>query len=145
VVVQGWLVGRLARRLPEAALVFIGTLALVVGFVWIPYAGALVRLLGALGLVIAGQGLASPSLSSLISKTSAAHAHGEALGIAQSLSAGARFVGPSAGGILLDRANVRAVFMAAAGCAALALGVTTLATRARAETAPDVIRMRRSG
>jgi len=145
VVVQGWLVGRLARRLPEAALVFIGTLALVVGFVWIPYAGALVRLLGALGLVIAGQGLASPSLSSLISKTSAAHAHGEALGIAQSLSAGARFVGPSAGGVVLDRLNVRAVFLAAAACAAIALAVTAVGTRASAESAPDVISIRRSG
>ena len=145
VVVQGWLVGRLARRLSEAALVFIGTLALVVGFVWIPYAGTLVRLLGALGLVIAGQGLASPSLSSLISKTSAAHAHGEALGIAQSLSAGARFVGPSAGGVVLGRLNVRAVFLAAAACAAIALAVTAVGTRASAESAPDVIRMRRSG
>lgn len=144
VVVQGWLVGRLARRLPEPALVLVGTLALVVGFVWIPYAGALVRLLGALGLVIAGQGLASPSLSSLISKTSAAHAQGEALGVAQSLSAGARFVGPSAGGVILDRFNVRAVFLAAAACAAIALAVTAAGTRASAETAPDLIRVRRS-
>jgi len=145
VVVQGWLVGRLARRLPESLLIIIGTLALVVGFVWIPYAGAVGKLLGALGLVIAGQGLASPSLSSLISKTSAAHAHGEALGIAQSLSAGARFVGPSAGGVLLDRVNVRAVFLAAAGCATIALAMTMLAPRASAESAPDLMRMRRSG
>src|SRR5262249_29775024 len=68
-----------------------------------------------------------------------------ALGIAQSLSAGARFVGPSAGGVLLDRLSVRSMFLAAAGCAALALAATTLATRARAESAPDAIPIRRSG
>jgi DHA1 family tetracycline resistance protein-like MFS transporter len=128
VIVQGWLVGRLARRVPEPTLVLAGTVALVAGFVWIPYAGAVPRLLAALALVISGQGLASPSLSSLISKTSAAHAHGEALGVAQSLSAGARFVGPSGGGLVLDRLNGRAVFLAAAACAAIALGVAALGT-----------------
>ena len=146
VVVQGWLVGRLARRLPEPALVLAGTIALAAGFAWIPYAGALGTLLAALGLVIAGQGLASPSLSSLISKTSAAHAHGEALGVAQSLSAGARFVGPSAGGFVLDRLSVRAVFLAAAVSAGMALAVTACAAPPDADgSSADVVRLRRSG
>src|SRR3989441_8128304 len=73
VVVQGWLVGLLARRLPERALVVLGTAALGLGFLWIPFAGRAVGLpmglLMALALVVGGQGLASPSLSSLISKT----------------------------------------------------------------------------
>ncbi len=145
VVVQGWLVGRLARRLPEHLLVVLGTGALVVGFVWVPYAGALASLLAALALVIGGQGLASPSLSSLVSKTTEAHAHGETLGVAQSLSAGARFLGPSAGGVVLDRLHARGVFLAAAGCAAVALGVTALASRPGGQPSADVVRVRRSG
>jgi predicted MFS family arabinose efflux permease len=145
VVVQGWLVGRLAKRVPERALVIAGTLALGAGFLWIPFAGPVPALLAALGLVIGGQGLASPSLSSLISKTVEAPVQGEVLGVSQSLSAGARVIGPAGGGFVLHRLDASSTYAAAAAAALTALALLVLGGRTAGERETDVLRVRRSG
>jgi multidrug resistance protein len=145
VVVQGWLVGRLTQRVPERLLIVAGTLAVTIGLFWIPFAGPASALLAALGLVVGGQGLASPSLSSLISKTVAAHAHGEVLGVSQSLSAAARVLGPAGGGFLFNGVSARAAFLAAAACAVGAVGVTLAGQRTADEAQADVMPLRRSG
>jgi len=150
VVVQGWLVGLLARRLPERALVVLGTAALGLGFLWIPFAGRAVGLpiglLMALALVVGGQGLASPSLSSLISKTvEEGSVYGQALGVSQSLSAGARVLGPAGGGLIFSRFDAAAAYLAAAVCAAGAFGLSLLSGRPGGRAEAQVIRARRSG
>ena len=145
VVVQGWLVGRLARRLPERALIVLGSAALGLGFLGIPFAGSAIGLLTALALVVGGQGLASPSLSSLISKTVEESVYGEALGVSQSLSAGARVLGPAGGGLIFSRFDASAAYLAAAACAAGALGLSLLGMRPGGEAEAQVIRVRRSG
>ena len=149
VVVQGWLVGRLARRLPERTLVILGAAALSLGFLWIPFAGAAVGLpiglLAALALVVSGQGLASPSLSSLISKTVEESVYGQALGVSQSLSAGARVLGPAGGGLIFGRFDAAAAYLAAAVCAAGAFGLSLLGGRPGGRAEAQVIRARRSG
>ena len=148
VVVQGWLVGRLAQRLPERALVVLGTALLGLGFLWIPFAGPAIGvpigLLMALALVVGGQGLAGPSLSSLISKTVEKSVHGEALGVSQSLSAGARVLGPAGGGLIFDRFEVSATYLAAAACAAAALGLSLTRVRPVRQEEGEVMRVRRS-
>jgi len=137
VVVQGWLVGLLARRLPERALVVLGTAALGLGFLWIPFAGRAVGLpiglLMALALVVGGQGLASPSLSSLISKTvEEGSVYGQALG-------------PAGGGLIFGRFDAAAAYLAAAVCAAGAFGLSLLSGRPGGRAEAQVIRARRSG
>ena len=145
VVVQGWLVGRLAQRLPERALVVLGAAALGLGFLWISFAGPAVGLLAALALVVGGQGLAGPSLSSLISKTVEKSVRGEALGVSQSLSAGARVLGPAGGGLIFDRFEVSATYLAAAACAVAALGLSLTRVRPVRQEEGEVMRVRRSG
>jgi len=143
-VAQGWLVGRLASRLPERSLVLAGIGALAVGFFWVPFATQLPSLLGALALVVTGQGLASPSLSSLISRTADAEVQGGALGISQSLAAGARVLGPAGGGLIFERLGASVPFAMAGISALAALGwllAPTRVARAGCEAAP----MRRSG
>jgi MFS family permease len=146
-VVQGWLVGKLVRRTSERMLVVVGTLTLVAGFFWMPFVfrGGPLGMLAALGLEIAGQRLASPSLSSLISKTAPSDKHGEILGLSLSLSAGARFLGPTAGGLLQGQFDAKGYFGAAV-CAAGAFGLASLAHRAPAtEPEAQTVRLRRSG
>jgi MFS family permease len=59
--------------------------------------------LAALGALALGQGLASPAQTSLLSRESDADEQGGILGVGQSLSAGARGVGPIAAGWLFDK------------------------------------------
>jgi DHA1 family tetracycline resistance protein-like MFS transporter len=145
VVVQGWLVGRLARRVPERALVIAGTLALGIGLLWIPFAGPVPALLAALGLVVGGQGLASPSLASLISKTVDAPVQGEALGVSQSLSAGARVIGPAGGGWVFHRFDASSAYVIAATSALVALALVLIGARRAGAPASEVVRVRHSG
>ncbi len=145
VVVQGGLVGRLSARVGEHGLVVAGTVALVVGLVWIPYAAGTAALLVALALAVGGQSLASPSLSSLISKTVGTGAHGEVLGVSQSLSAGARVLAPAGGSYVLQRLGAPAPYVAASMCAvgAVALALPLARRDAPAAVAPEPVR--RSG
>jgi multidrug resistance protein len=145
VVVQGGLVGRLAKRFPERMLVLAGAACLTAGFLWIPMAGGRGALLAALGLVIAGQGLASPSLSSLISKTGGGRGHGQVLGVSQSLSAGGRVLGPAGGGFVFGRYGAGAPYLVAAACAAGALGLVVPGARAGRPDEQETLALRRSG
>lgn len=131
VVVQGGLIGRLAKWMPEARIVLLGAVALTIGLACIPLAGGVTRLLLALALIVGGQGLAGPALSSLISKAAEARSQGRVLGVSQSLSSGARVLGPAGGGSVYELAGPAAPYLAAAACAALAVGIAVpLARRA---------------
>lgn len=145
VVVQGWLVGRLTRRVAERQLLLAGTVALAIGLAWVPRAAGTPTLLAALGLVVTGHGLSSPALSSLVSKTAAPGKQGEVLGVSQSLSAGARVLGPAGGGFAFDALGAGAPYTAAAACALAALAVTLSGVAAGQAPEPRVVGLRRSG
>jgi len=132
-VVQGGLVGRLARRMSEGVLVAAGCASLGLGLLWVPLASGLPRLLAALALVVSGQGLASPALASLLSKTNT-RGHGEVLGLSQSLASGARVLGPACGGFVYDRLCPSAPYVGAAVAALVGLALVLPLAR-RAETA----------
>ncbi len=127
VLVQGGLVGRLARYVGEARLVVGGTAASFVALGLLPYRTSLGGILAALALLALGQGLASPSLSSLTSKLVDPDEVGGVMGIYQSLSSLGRIGGPFAGQLLFGvgfhwpfrAASVG--FLAASGLAAVLL------------------------
>jgi DHA1 family tetracycline resistance protein-like MFS transporter len=104
VLVQGGLVGRMARRYGEVALVRGGICAMAIGMFLVPYTpqGVWPVLLLSMALLGAGQGLCSPSLSSLLSRQAPMAYQGAALGVGQSVSALARVVGPQIGGLAYD-------------------------------------------
>jgi len=104
-IVQGGLVGRLARRFGEARLAITGALVLGIAFALLGAspifgAGARVALYLAAGLIAFGSGVTQPALPAYVSKRAGAGNQGLALGTLQSASALGRVCGPALGGVL---------------------------------------------
>jgi predicted MFS family arabinose efflux permease len=81
----------------------------------------------ALALLVLGQGLASPTLSTLVANRARADRRGAALGIQQSVAGVARIVGPIAGGLLFQHVSVPAPYIAGAVLNLIALAVVSAA------------------
>jgi DHA1 family tetracycline resistance protein-like MFS transporter len=100
--VQAGLVGRLVDRIGERPLVVFGTLLLAVGLgaLGLPVPPSVALLAGGLVVLGFGMGLYNPAITGLISRLSPASLQGNTLGVAQSMSAIGRVIGPVAGGVL---------------------------------------------
>ncbi len=97
VIVQGGLIGPLTRRFGEKPLLVAGLLLQGGALVALPFASGLAGLLAATAPLALGSGLASPTLSSLLSRHARADDQGGTLGLGQSAAAVGRVVGPEAG------------------------------------------------
>lgn len=130
-VMQGGLIGRLARWLDEPRLVVIGAALLAVGLGLVPFTPPIIPLLAALAAIAFGQGITSPVLSSLISKMGPGKERGEVLGVSQSLGSLARILGPVWGGLMFDYAGpagpyvTTATLMLVATCVAISVPLHT--------------------
>jgi DHA1 family tetracycline resistance protein-like MFS transporter len=96
-IVQGGLIGRLVKAFGELALVNAGALLFTASLFAIPLTGPHTGLWALLGVGMAfalGNGLATPSLNSLASKSAGAGEQGGVLGVTQSVASLARAVGP---------------------------------------------------
>ena len=100
--IQGGLVGRLAKRFGEKALVLQGAIALAIGVLLIPFAVNLPLLL--IAMMIAGYGFSiiTPSLNSLVSLQASEDEQGRVLGVTRSASTLARVAGPAWAGLLFS-------------------------------------------
>ncbi|HJQ33058.1 MAG TPA: MFS transporter [Pyrinomonadaceae bacterium] len=95
--IQGGLIGRLVKAFGELPLVIAGALFFTASLVLIPLTGphtGTVTLLALGALFALGNGLATPSLTSLASKSAGAGEQGGVLGVTQSVASLARAVGP---------------------------------------------------
>ncbi len=134
VVVQGWMVGRLAPRFGEPRVMVAGCVALATGLLLLPMSAGLAgsgawrlpALLGVLALISAGTGLVAPTAASYVSRLTTPEAQGHALGRLQSSGAMARVAGPVLLGLVSDMSPT-GPFFTAGGVASLAL-VVALAT-----------------
>ena len=95
VVVQGWLVGKLAPRIGEGWLVTAGLVALAAALAVLPTSASPPMLLVPIALLSLGFGLATPALVSLISRTASEEIRGGTMGIAQSATSLGRILGPA--------------------------------------------------
>jgi MFS transporter, DHA1 family, tetracycline resistance protein len=145
VVVQGGLIGRLVKRFGELRLVVAGAVLLTTNLLILPFVGPAWGGLAALMLVMTGfslgNSLATPSLTSLASKSADASEQGGVMGVTQSAASLARAVGPVLGGFLIysaaaprhmDDRSMRATFWAASGIMFAALVVALYLKRAHA-------------
>ena len=97
VVVQGGLIGPLTRRFGERTLLVAGLGLQALGLAALPFAPGTPGLLAATFPLAAGNGLANPSMSSLLSRSARAEDQGGTLGIGQSASALGRVLVPISG------------------------------------------------
>jgi DHA1 family tetracycline resistance protein-like MFS transporter len=117
VALQGGLFGRLARRFGEAKLLTAGCLLATISLGALPAVRSWLLLYAvALGLAVSN-GLAQPSVASLISRAAGKSTQGSALGISQSASSLARVVGPALAGVLFQRFSPAAPYLLAAALA----------------------------
>ncbi|HED03945.1 MAG TPA: MFS transporter [Candidatus Fraserbacteria bacterium] len=96
---QGGLIGRLVKAFGERRLVSAGALMMAASLLLVPFAATIWELGLVLTLLALGDGMVTPSLSSLISRQVSAEAQGSTLGVSQSLSSVARVFGPLWGGL----------------------------------------------
>lgn len=113
--VQGGFAARLAKRIGEASLVTIGTLAMSLGLAGLAMSPTVALAAASLTVLAVGYGLNAPSLSSLASKGARPNARGLAMGAYQSAASLGRVFGPLAAGWIFDRfGGGRAILVAAA-------------------------------
>jgi MFS family permease len=127
-IVQGGLIGRLARRFGEEPLVKTGLLLLALGLAIFPLAPTIALLYPACVVIAAGSGILGPSLQSLLSRNAPADEQGGTLGLGQSLASLARVLGPVLGGNLFEHVGLGAPYWIGG---LLMLGAATLTLRLR--------------
>ncbi|MEK7705679.1 MAG: MFS transporter [Myxococcota bacterium] len=122
VIIQGGGIGPAVRRYGERRLVLGGLALLAIGLGFLPLTppGGWGMLLAMTTLVSVGQGLLSPSLTSLLSRRTPRDRQGAVLGLAHSLTALARVLGPPIAGVTYDLVGVGAPFWVAAAVMTLA-------------------------
>jgi DHA1 family tetracycline resistance protein-like MFS transporter len=102
--IQGGLIGRLARQFGELALILVGASLFALSLFVIPFTGphtGLLALLAVGGAFAVGNSLATPSLTSLASKSVSEAEQGVVLGVTQSVASLARAIGPTVQAVLL--------------------------------------------
>src|SRR5260370_6472885 len=119
---QGVLIGPFTRRIGEERLMLAGLGLIAIGLVALPFARALPPLLFSVSALSLGMGAMQPSLNSLISRRAGADQQGEVLGVAQSVTALSRVLGPFIAGALSNLFAPVSPFLAGpllVGCALL--------------------------
>ena len=114
VVVQTTLVRPTVARLGESSTLRLALLVNAAGLAMLAVVHSWLVLVPALLALVVGQGLAQPSLTSVVSGRARAGGRGRALGIQQSAGGLARVVGPVAGGLAFEHAGVASPFVAGA-------------------------------
>jgi multidrug resistance protein len=107
---QGYVIGKLARRFSEEQLLSVGTSLMSAGLFGIFISSGFTFFIIFVSILAIGGGITTPSVLSLISKYSDPKFQGSTLGMAQSLSSLARIFGPSTGGFVYDNFGHRFPF-----------------------------------
>lgn len=135
--VQAWLIGKVAPRLGERAMMSVGSLLLAAGLAAAPFCHSpampaslqLPAFLLALATLAAGTGLVWPAVAGYISRRTPPAEQGRALGVLHSVASLSRAIGPVVVGFIGEQGGFRAAFL---GGAILALGAAIAGVLAKA-------------
>lgn len=109
-IVQGGLIGMLARKFGERHLVISGIALMAFGLFMIPLSPSIGILMLVLIPLALGNGFNTPSINSLISQTGGASDYGGVLGISRSAASMGRIIGPLLGGFVYDALGIQFPF-----------------------------------
>jgi DHA1 family tetracycline resistance protein-like MFS transporter len=101
VIIQGGVIGRLAKKFGEKPLVVTGLVSFFAALILVPITHGLGTLIILATLLAIGSAFITPSLTSLISKYAGAGEQGGTLGVSQSFSSLGRVIGPFLGGLII--------------------------------------------
>ncbi len=124
VLLQGFVIGRVAMRFGEEKLIAVGVLLIMMGMLFTPLISHIANFLISLTTVVFGIGVLNTVIPSFISKRTTAAKQGGALGTAQSVSSMARVPGPLIGGFVYEFAGLAAPFFLSAAFLAFAFGLS---------------------
>ncbi len=123
VMMQGGLIGPLARRFGELPLIRIGFLICAAALLAFSVSGQVAAAIGFLCLLAVGHGMLHPALSSLASLGAPPHLRGGVMGVYHSASSLARVVGPPVAGWFYDHAGAASPFQLGAGLLGAGLAI----------------------
>ncbi|HEX4819283.1 MAG TPA: MFS transporter [Acidimicrobiales bacterium] len=123
-VVQGGAIHTVVVRLGETRTIRTGLACNAIGMLLLAADGGWLTVTAALALLIVGQGIVAPTLSSQISAAAHRDRRGQALGVQQSAGGLARSIGPALAGVLFGQ-SVPAPYVVGAVLAGLALLLVT--------------------
>jgi MFS transporter, DHA1 family, tetracycline resistance protein len=124
VIVQGFLVGKVVKRIGEHHIVPASLAIVAIGLLMIPATRSVAALLVANGVMAVGMGFNNPSLMSLVSRYSAAEDQGGVMGLTQSLNSLARIVGPMWGGFAFDHLGIGMPYVSGAAVMGVAAALS---------------------
>ena len=126
-VVQGWLFGRLVRVAGDRLLLIAGMFGMAAAIAAMPFLRTVPMLYGWTVVLAFSNSVFAPAATGMVSVLAGAAEQGTVLGVAQSLGALGRLLGPEVTGGVYDAAGARSAFLTAAAVMALggvaALGV----------------------
>lgn len=125
-IVNGVLVGRVVPRFGERRVIPFAIGLTGLSLLLIPVAYTVPALFAVCGVMAIGMGFNNPSLTSAVSRLSGPSEQGGMLGLAQSLAALGRVVGPAWGGFLFDWAGMTMPYVSAALIMTVALVLAVL-------------------
>jgi MFS family permease len=135
--VQARLIGPAVDRMGERVVLVFGLGCNALGLLLLAGVHSVATLAPPLGLLVLGQGLASPTLSSIVAGRAGAHRRGAVLGVQQAAGGLARVVGPIAGGLLFKHIGVPAPYLTGAAVMVVAAVLAAAAAQPDVSIRPD--------
>lgn len=111
--VQGWAFGKIAERTGDRPLLIAGTIGMAAAIAIVPFLPTPLALYGGTGLLAFANAVFGPSSTGMVSVLADPHEQGAMLGVAQSLGALGRLLGPEAFGGLYDLRGAVVAFLGA--------------------------------
>jgi MFS transporter, DHA1 family, tetracycline resistance protein len=118
IILQGGLIGRLARKFGDSVLVQAGLLISAVGFAVFAWTFGIRDMLFVTGVLACSTGVVRPALTSLITQLTSKSEQGSVLGLTQSLQSVAQIVAPFLAGLMIEHGQLHLWALAAGGAAA---------------------------